>query len=487
MSDRPVFPAQTEEHETIEEYCNSFYKAVAGTHKLFRRDDGTLTFIDSVSGPRRLWNIEDFRSSVCGVINLRRFVGRGPRAREQAAFFDRDTASIVFGSEGRGYLPLIKQVIHEPAVTTSKGKVEIIDRPGFHPEFNVYYWQKTEDIAIRVREGTEHLEKCFSGVPWLGGPQSFYKNNVLAWLVSSVTLDDLMVPMLTVTGNDRGVGKSSVVQACGIILTGQVQNSIRPTGAEFEKQLGAKFMEEQRFVFMDNVVTSGGQSFHNPKLSALLTEGRSKQVRRLGQSRNITQSGVLFAVTMNECKLDADLATRSLPVQLFREMPKRMDPYCLHYALEHRNEIYGELLWLALNQLKCPPCPQEYLDNRFAAWVDFVYPIIFPRFGKLAIKQAEELDDRIQDLFAWGVDNIGRDFELVQLYHELLSNPERWAGLCTFVNTGRGERGKKTKLGIFLAQNAGRVILIPPEMRIRLNSLGGHPPRFQFQEIADQI
>jgi hypothetical protein len=110
-----------------------------------------------------------------------------------------------------------------------------------------------------------------SGVPFLS---EAHRNNVIAWLVGGMTLNDVNPPMITVTGNDRGVGKSSLVQACGYILTGQNQNAIRSSGEEFEKQLGAKFASEERFIMLDNITTGGNRSYKNAKLSSLLTEGR---------------------------------------------------------------------------------------------------------------------------------------------------------------------------------------------------------------------
>jgi hypothetical protein len=429
---------------------------------VFRRHDGSLTYADPISGPRRIFGLDEFRAMASNCINMREIRGRANFPH----ILTRDEAVSLFGSNQKMMLPEIEYVLHEPGVLTVGGKPKLISEPGYDVVAKSFLWTKPGREIISPREGTKHLEACFSGVPFLSDE---YRNNVIAWLVAGMCLDpDINCPMLTVTGNDRGVGKSSLVQACGYILTGEMQNAIAPTGAEFEKQLGAKFAAEQRFVMLDNITTPGNKSFSQAKLASLLTEGRSKQVRRLGQSRQITMTGVMFALTSNAAKLDQDLATRSLPIALYRDMPGPMIPYCLSYAKEHRAEIFGELLTLALNRDDSIEIPADYNVCRFVDWIKYVVPVVQPKFGYLAVREAGDLDDRFLDLMTWGADNLDQTFVVADLYDTIMSNPDSFRGLHESVSLAMGEHAKKMKLAKFVAAATDRPHFISPELSIVL-------------------
>lgn len=485
--ERPTFYAGVAQYDSCQEYSRQFYAHLAQVGEVFRRKDGSITFIDEASGPRRIISLDEFRAMAGSVLDIRRPVGGGRRANDISSILDHSEAVHLFGSPERVVLPVLEYVLHEPAIITLNGRPHLIDQPGYHPEARSYYWRRAGQARIEPRDSTTHLERCLSGVPFLNEE---YRNNVIAWLVGAMTLDDINTPMMTVSGNDRGVGKSSLVQACGYILTGMNQNAIRSSGEEFEKQLGAKFAAEERFVMLDNITTSGNRSYKNAKLASLLTEGRSKQVRRLGQSRNISQTGVLFALTANDCKLDQDLATRSLMISLYKEVPGPMRPYVLSYAKEHREEIYGELLGLALRRNSEWQINKAYETCRFVDWIDYVVPIVQPVFGDLAVKEAEDLDDRIQDLFGWGTDRVGKVFTLDELYTEIVGAGDGGGGLpglWTSLMVAKSERARRIKLGRFLSSMADKSQLVAPDLRIilRLDSEDPttHVKSYVFREI----
>ena len=374
-----------------------------------------------------------------------------PDSRDGQALYHSDACSA---------LPKIDAVVREPVVARSGDKYVLVDEPGYDERTRIYYNVTEDSTIIEPREGTHYLEKCLSGVPF---QDLAYRNNILAWLLGAIVIDPKLdgVPMLTVTGNDRGVGKSSLVRACGYILTGAHQSPIQYRGGEMEKNISARFLEHNRFIALDNVTTSAGQAFSNSRLSSLLTDGWSKKVRILGQSRSVAQSGVLFALTMNDCILDADLSTRALAVALYKEKSGPMIPYCVNEALEHRAEIYGELLTLAMQDI-----PHAEVENdrafRFRAWLNFVQPRIAPRFGSLALRQAEDFDDRIQDLFGWGIDHVDEPFSASELMSKMRQHPDNFPGLSAFILASKSQRGRLTKLGCFLSNNVGRKHLVPP-------------------------
>ena len=67
-------------------------------------------------------------------------------------------------------------------------------------------------------------------------------------------------------------------------------------------------------------------------------------------------------------------------------------------------------------------------DRRYAAaglrFLKTSVPIVQPKFGSLAIRDAEDLDDRFQDLFGWGADHINDIFTSAELYATIMSNPD---------------------------------------------------------------
>lgn len=477
---KPIWDSNVASYDSLEEWAGQFYQCLAGGSSVFRRADGTLTYADPISGPRRVFGLDEFRAMAGNCVDMREGRGRANFPH----MLNRDEAVSLFGSNQKGLLPEIEFVLHEPGVLTLQGRPKLIATPGYDPVSKSFLWVRPGGDLIRPRAGTSFLVECFSGVPFLNDK---YRNNVIAWLVAGMCLDDINSPMLTVTGNDRGVGKSSMVQACGYILTGDMQNAIAPRGAEFEKQLGAKFAAEQRFVMLDNIST-GGKSFSQAKLASLLTEGRSKQVRRLGHSRQITMSGVLFALTANAAKLDQDLATRSLPVVLYRETPGPMKPYCLSFAKEHRAEIFGELLTLALERDDTLLIGDEYDTCRFVDWINYVVPIVKPKFGQLAVTDAQDLDDRFQDLYGWGSDHLAEVFTAPEIYAIVMSNPDTFQGLWESAIIAKGEVARKMKISKYISTLVSREHFISPELTIVLRQVkkrtGHGATQYRFEAVT---
>lgn len=482
---RPVFLANLGESE-VTEWCGMFFDAVSQSDRLYRGADGSLTMIDQVVGPRRILSPVEFYGSIPNYVDVhRRIEDRDGNGREVPTIMRRDQTDILYNSDEAIRLKQIKAVVKEPVVVNCLEKPRVISKPGYDREAQIYYHVPAGEAPIEVLHTTEHLERCFSAVPF---EHVEYRNNIFAWLLSSVCMDKrLDAPLLTVTGNDRGVGKSTLVQACGSVLTGELPAPIQPRGAEFEKQVGSRFAEHQRFILMDNIVTQGNASFKNANLARMLTQGWSKKVRILGQSRSVQQTGVLLALTMNDCKLDADLATRSLPVRLYRERPAPQVPFCRDYADKYRREIYGELLGLALTQGAARSETEVSPHFRFRAWLEFVGPRIEAAFGKLGLKQAEQLDDRLQELYAWGVDHVQEPFSANELLTKLRASEDRYPDLIMHIRTGSGDRGQKHKLAAFLKNAVGGTMQMQPDLFISLRIVETNPRegnKYVFKETT---
>jgi hypothetical protein len=148
-----------------------------------------------------------------------------------------------------------------------------------------------------------------------------------------------------------------------------------------------------------------------------------------------------------------------------------MRPYVLTYAKEHRAEIYGELLGLALRRDGGFKIPSDYDTCRFVDWVKYAVPVVQPVFGPLAIKAAEDLDDRVQDLFMWGNDHIDEAFTANALYDEVIGNADQWAGLAETVTTTKSKRAQQQKMARLLKNMTGKSQQVAADVTIELRRI----------------
>lgn len=477
------FPIRPAPAETNFDWAGRFYRTLAETETLLRKADNSLWIAVPGTQPTRISSVDDFRGR---IHNLVHFVRTEADGTEIPCPLSYETAQILFYSLQIGNLPLLKSLIYEPAVVPA-GTGYVITKPGFDPLTGIFYFVPPPHSPIVPLKGTTHLETLFSGVP-VAKPE--YRYNLLAWLLGAVVLDpDIDPPLLVVTGNMRGIGKSKTVEACGVILTGQIQTPINQHAEEFEKQLGSRFRDGTRFIAFDNVVTPNGKSYKNERLSGLLTSGFSKQVRVLGHSRSVEQQGVVFAMSANDAKLDPDLSSRALPVQLYADVSKSMTPFVLDYAKTYRREIYGELLNLALT-------PAEHITNslhpqfRFRRWLDFVYPRIATSFGPLAVEEAQELDDVVIELFSWGSDLGDRRFSAKDLIEAVTSSRDAYPAVAERLLAKPSERSRLIRAGKLLSGLANKSVTLDKGVALTLKeapptSLSHSAGVYFFSSVAD--
>lgn len=393
--------------EPMDDWCARFFEGLRPGLRLLRKVDGSFHYCPGAEPPHQLDDLRDFRGvipSLYRTIEMRHLGGKHQPALPCPKKISADNAAHIFYSPEAIRLPRLESVITDPMVVISGGK-RIVTPEGYDPETGIYYFRKPGAPRFSPSDSTEHLTRAFSGVPFA---DPLYRNNLIAWLVSGVIHDrEIEPPLLVISGNQPGIGKTKTMEACGVILTGKTQAPVDSEGHELEKQIGARFLAGSRFIALDNVVARDGRSFKSSPLARIITCGFSKSIRILGQSSSTEQKGVLFVVTANDCKLSDDLASRSLLVKLAKNGPSDMRPYVLSEAFEHRVALYNELLGLAVR------CPLKllsidgYLQHfRFRSWLTMAKTLIEPLFGPLMVPRAIELDDAIQDFFAWAVEQI---------------------------------------------------------------------------------
>jgi len=480
---REQFAKGVRRGQTRAEWCRDFYQKALKTGRLYLQADcGHLVYVDPSFGPRRIFSASDFYGILHSLVEVVTFrQDDNGEWQVAAALLNREETANLSDSPEKTLLPVLRALVFEPVVVPKGPGFRIIP-PGFDPESGYYYWTAPGTAPISIVEGTEHLSKVFAGVPF---ERPAYKANLIAWLLGAISADQAMqTPFLVCDGNQQGVGKTSVVQAAGYILSGGLPSPIDPRGQEFWKQLSTRFVENDRVIFLDNITTHRGGSYDNEHLSGLLTQGTSKRIRILGQSKTVSAAGILFAASLNDAKLSADLSERSLLVRLFREKNQPMVPYCKEYAIEHRRALYGELLWLATQP--APPVEDCVHSNfRFRRWLQFVMPRVEKFFGPMGIEEARSLDDATQELFSWGADNVSSPFFAAEFLPKILAFADRYPCLYQRVASISSERGKAISIGRLLKQHVGDVHSIQNSLKIKLVALprdeGGN--RYEFQEV----
>jgi len=476
-------------NETLAAWAERYFKAAAGSHRLYRSPDAGFIYIDPIRGPRRLLTVDDFFGVAYAVVEV--FETRARRDGHEeftvSAALTPTEVRQLFESPQAGFLPSIETLLTEPVVIPQADGSYRATTPGYDPEALTYYWTGAGSPITPLPEVRRLLE-CFSGVPF---ERPEYKHNLFAWLLGAVCFDPALdSPLLVCTGNQQGVGKSSCVQAAGHVLAGRIPSPLNFRGGEFWKDVSAHFIENERFMFLDNIVSHRAAGFDNPHLSTLLTQGRSKRIRILGHSRLASANGLLFAASLNDAKLSSDLADRSLLVKLYRDVNQPMVPYCRDYAQRHRAEIYGELLGLALRK----PQPLTLAPNstfRFRRWFDFVAARITQTFGPLALQESADLDDLSQELFAYGFDNVNTEFDADTLIRAVQSNPDRYPSFAARLSNISSDRARKISIARILKARAFKFFAPVPGQpsTLRLIDLENgdthHAATFVFREATE--
>lgn len=454
MSDPQLFPRIS--NEDIGETCARFFDVCRRSGCVYRTPgpDGDVLFVTPEDGPRPIRTIDGLMGVLPQLVRVTRPVNQNGTLTDVSGRFSGDELRYIFNSGERKILPVIRATVHQPVVYLKASGTLQVTHPGYNAEPEVFYWQDPSELPIAPSSGVEHLITCFSGVPFADKKQ---RANIIAYLVASTWLDrSLETPLLSITGNQQNIGKTSLALAVGHILTGSMPTPLdTPRGEEFGKQISTRINEGSRFILVDNIVRRDGRAFNSPQLAKMLTEGYSKRVRVLGQSRTVSQDGVLFAITMNDGKLDTDLSTRSLSVKLFAEKSKPMTPFVRDYAVKYRREIYAELLGLALSMSTVTET-DEFSHFRFRQWLSFSLPRIKPHFGELEIGSIDTLDEISQEIFSYGFDRLGAEFTAQQFVSAITQGPingdNRFPALAERLMACSSNAGRHISAGRLLTQ-----------------------------------
>src|SRR5688572_6829857 len=148
-------------------------------------------------------------------------------------------------------LPALDAVFTSPRIVLDADGRPRMHDVGYEPRTRSLYLPATA-LDIKPVTSTEHLQKCFSGMPFRseGDRRRFF-----GWLLGSILYDsDICRPLLVVDSNSQRAGKSSLCYAAGRILDGK-EPTLLKQGPELEKRLAAIISSNDTFSLLDNVVT----------------------------------------------------------------------------------------------------------------------------------------------------------------------------------------------------------------------------------------
>src|SRR5262245_11992229 len=465
---------------------------LVATKCLYRKpsESNEIYLFNGPDTPRRVQK-PDFNGILHRFINFRSTGTTNGQNQTPGIFeviIEKKYSEILFFAEERSKLPPFEAVVREPAVVFLNGTPTITPR-GYDRHTQIYFLDSDFAYAVQPSNSIEHLSRCFSGVPFASPG---FKANVIASLLGAIVMDPgFESPLVAVTGNQPGIGKTKLTATMGYILTGCEPNPVTSDVADMNKEIGARFLDQQRFILLDNITTPNGQPFRSDPLAVHITSGWSKSVSELKMNRSITQKGVLFTLTANHCQLHEDLAVRALMVRLYREELGQMIPYCYDYAHDHRAELYAELLGLALSQPT--PYAKAYKEHfRFRRWLEFVAPRIEPLFGKLAIDEAAALDSRLISLSEWATltppYKDGQEFTAAEIVS--LTDTSSTLTDILFSVHGNSKRGKSKSFSTLLTNFANKKVTLDDGstvvLRVTHPGGSGTTKKFKFEIVLAQ-
>jgi hypothetical protein len=345
-------------------------------------------------------------------------------------------------------LPEIKLFVHNPVFDTDWNLVS----PGYSAQGGIYY--AGESLAPLA--GTEHLDKLLSEFCFKTPGD---RTNYIGILLTAVLIARFIgsKPAVLFCANQAGLGKTILAQILAILRDGSHADTVsyNPNDEEFEKRLGAVVKRGSTTIIIDNAKSSG----RNPKIeSACLERSITDPIlsyRLLGGSNLIrAENSHIFCITANSPEVSRDLVTRSVIVSLHYEGDPTKRKFGIEdpegYALEHRDEILGELLGLVQRWLEAGK-PMATTNTRFnkQGWGNIVGGILQLAGQPDFLVNAEDA--------AFQLDDCKRNFgELVEVM--FLQSRDEWlpaniVELCDSHNLLKGElgdgtaRSRVTKLG----------------------------------------
>lgn len=368
-----------------------------------------------------------------------------------------------------------------------------IGKPGYHAEAEIYY----DGPEVAPRDGTDRLCEAIEGFHWKSEADLV---NFVGGLLTAITMPNWGHghPFLPVNGNKPGVGKSTLIAVLAVIVEGAVPSTVSytPDETEFEKQLATRVEAGDRVIVIDNAKHRGG--IDSAVLERSITDTRPN-FRRLGTNTPICreQNDILFCLTMNLSSLGTDLRRRALPVNLVLETDVRTTTYAqpdvVAFALEHRNEILGELAgmvqrWLDKGRPQCESPANHSTGQRWAATIDAILRLSgFDGFLTNFEESTHAFDPKFDLMQEIAREHHGKPAATAAEWAELLAGNIMEDRFRERNGTMKSARARATAMGLLLGAYLDERFVVEGR-RYRLVQKhpegDGRKPTYRFEEVA---
>ncbi|NUQ35811.1 MAG: hypothetical protein HUU29_12825 [Planctomycetaceae bacterium] len=361
----------------------------------------------------------------------------------------------------------------------------------YGPDFCLYnkrgYYKKDKVLVVgapvTARSGTEYLDDLLSEVAFRDAAS---RANFVGALIGSLLYNAIGTsPIMTITANHPGVGKTLIANLFAAIIDGGdlLSISYSANDREVEKGIGSVLKTMSRVLAVDNAKPDGSGLISSQAFERM-SSARYVVTRLLGYSQLIERpNDILWILTANSPRLSTDLVERSVFIQLeFNGDPStRRFKYddLFARALAVRSEVRGETIGMVENW-KAKGCPLSSVTHRYGTWAKLVGGILeangYKDFLANDLSAQVEINSELNELLdVLTVFNGKNSFTVSELLTEVEARK-----LLPALRAISTQRGRLTWLGAKLMAIDGQRIATSDAVVVvkRLNS-GAKTARYQ--------
>jgi hypothetical protein len=314
--------------------------------------------------------------------------------------------------------------------------------------------------------------------------------NTLAALLTGVLSnhfmdDDRPKPIFLVNGNQPGLGKSLLACTISAVLDGvaPLMTPYTSNDEELQKRLGAQLRDaaDRSVILLDNSRPAADAAIASPLLEAL-TMSATCPFRLLGHSAMFNvPNRFVWMITMNSTRVNPDIMSRSVPIQLMYEGPPERREFAgpdpVRFARENRVGLLGELFGMVVRWTQSGQVT-GVTRHRCHVWSGIVGGVVahagFPEILANLATAAEEFNTAQEELAALAIAAVRAD-GLVPSAATAAGGtattarrlPSDWVPLFTQAGVlsrelrdNPKEHAKAVRVGQFLNANIGRPVRI---------------------------
>lgn len=407
---------------------------------------------------------------------------------------DRFVKDLLLRGPTRETLPEIAKYANHPVISED---YQVLG-PGYHaPEKVLVHGPEIEaadftpaDTSLPIMERVPPcLREILRNFPFRSDADAA---NIIAALITGLLATKFIrptKPIVSVDGNQPAIGKTLLARLIGRLIGGEDPPIIKYTAddEELEKKLVATLVEQPAAaVIIDNAKSTNGAPIGSSYVESMTTSPEIRG-RLLGSSTMFRRpNDLLTFITMNNTRLNSDLASRCLPVRLAFDGDASQRDFQGHDVEEAvrrlRNGALAELFGMIRYWVDCGR-PDGSKRHRCAQWANVVGGIMeacgFPEFLDNAADAAAEFNAQLDELAGLAeVVHRAICFTELRVYQGSPDQAERPPGLPASgwmsvfrqasvlqdrLETTSSDRARATLIGNFLGPLVGRRISISPD------------------------